>query len=791
MPIAKFQMPDGRIARFEVPEGTSPEQAQSMMEQSLAEMSGPAESQPSTVREQKGKAPPTWDITIDGKQRKAVFDVDAGAYLLNEGGKAMKVMRDRDTKSIFLEELEKPSAAGAAGENFAAGAGKAVSDLGLFGRQVGTLVGNTLGVTSDEDVDRVMAEAADRKQRDKDLMSTGAGLAGNIAGNVGMMVAGGTALKGAGALASRTGQALSETGTAARAGKALQSAGQAAQTAGKAVVMPSTMKSAVAVGAAAGAAQPFEGAFDALGNAVIGGAAGAAGQALATGIGKAITFAANKIKGGAALNEAVEAAAKEAGIDPDALTEPQRVRFAEKVAEQVKMAKVEASTKPEVAARIARAEKLGVPITAAQAEKDIGAQIEQNIALPHSEDLKALRGSQREALTRNIEEMIAGTKSGSGGEELAAAASQKEGMKEFLGTTKQAVKEAYGKAEEEAGETPVATDQVLNFLVENKSFPQLKPAIQKLKDLGAIGVSKEGDLLAMNIPANKLYEVRKVASTLQKSPESAFLGGELKKVVDSAFDESGIDQYAKAASLRRAQSKQFDELEIAKKLVGTKGQQDVMQDTQVMSFLYRQSPERLSQYKQGLVSGNEALLRPIYKADQAARKAGIESARDLKAAALRDLMERSFGDELATGATTVDANSLVSRYYKMGGGKASTADAKWQAILGPKMAERLKTIVQTAEDISSPRGAQSHGSARVNAALSRGLTALFEMVGKTPVVGGPVAAGGASIVKKGKGYLMAKPAAIEKYAEKVRRPAPSGALGVPVAEDEYRQRRQQ
>jgi hypothetical protein len=31
MPVARFQMPDGRIARFEVPEGTSPEQAQSLI----------------------------------------------------------------------------------------------------------------------------------------------------------------------------------------------------------------------------------------------------------------------------------------------------------------------------------------------------------------------------------------------------------------------------------------------------------------------------------------------------------------------------------------------------------------------------------------------------------------------------------------------------------------------------------------------------------------------------------------------------------------------------------------
>ena len=46
MPIARFEMPDGRIGRFEVPDGTTPEQAQSLIAESLQSQ---APSQPKTM----------------------------------------------------------------------------------------------------------------------------------------------------------------------------------------------------------------------------------------------------------------------------------------------------------------------------------------------------------------------------------------------------------------------------------------------------------------------------------------------------------------------------------------------------------------------------------------------------------------------------------------------------------------------------------------------------------------------------------------------------------------------
>ena len=41
MPVARFQLPDGRVARFEVPEGTTPEQAQSLIQSQLSTVAQP------------------------------------------------------------------------------------------------------------------------------------------------------------------------------------------------------------------------------------------------------------------------------------------------------------------------------------------------------------------------------------------------------------------------------------------------------------------------------------------------------------------------------------------------------------------------------------------------------------------------------------------------------------------------------------------------------------------------------------------------------------------------------
>ncbi len=127
---------------------------------------------------------------------------------------------------------------------FFAGAGKAVADMGLGIRQ---LVGNA----SQQEVD-------DTKARDSALMDSGAGMLGNVAGNVGMAVAPGLGLAGAG-------KALGQG--------ALQSAGRYA------LASPATLGGAAtqgAMGAVQAGLQPVATGENRFGHAALGAVGGAA-----------------------------------------------------------------------------------------------------------------------------------------------------------------------------------------------------------------------------------------------------------------------------------------------------------------------------------------------------------------------------------------------------------------------------------------------------------------------------------------------------------------------------------
>ncbi len=148
-----------------------------------------------------------------------------------------------------------------------AGVGKAVADTGRGLRQLASYVG--IG-----DPNAVQREIDEAKRLDAPLMNTGAGVAGNIGGQIA------TTLLPGGALA-RAGKAAAALPGLARAGQAIEGAGQA-------LTLPKTAGQAGMAGGVFGGMQPVSSDDSRLGNMAFGAAGGALGNALPRAVGRAL-----------------------------------------------------------------------------------------------------------------------------------------------------------------------------------------------------------------------------------------------------------------------------------------------------------------------------------------------------------------------------------------------------------------------------------------------------------------------------------------------------------------------
>lgn len=138
--------------------------------------------------------------------------------------------------------------------NFAAGAGKAFVDLGRGAKQLAVEGANLVpGVDLDDYAGELRQRSTDVRERDADLMGSGAGLAGNIGANVALALApGGLARGGSGALA----------------------------TGARAFSNPNTYRAAAASGGLQGALQPVGEDESRAFNTALGGSFGVAGRAI-------------------------------------------------------------------------------------------------------------------------------------------------------------------------------------------------------------------------------------------------------------------------------------------------------------------------------------------------------------------------------------------------------------------------------------------------------------------------------------------------------------------------------
>jgi len=179
---------------------------------------------------------------------------------------------------ITDEQLD-PTTGMGFGAKFLAGMGKSVSDSGQGLKQLGYMAADQIpGVDLSQQRDQIQSEIDTAKVRDRPLMDTGAGLAGNIAG-YGLQIAG-------------PGMAASGTRLAG-------------------AVLPTTFRGAAAQGAALGTLQPVASDENRLANAGMGAAAGIGGKAAGNALGALGNRAANSID---PVKRAAARAAQRAGI---------------------------------------------------------------------------------------------------------------------------------------------------------------------------------------------------------------------------------------------------------------------------------------------------------------------------------------------------------------------------------------------------------------------------------------------------------------------------------------------
>lgn len=220
MPTFVITTPDGKRVKVTAPEGATKEQA-------LAKVKASYKAQPAA------QSAPEWNPTQGGSQplRVGIPGTDIGTDVMVPEGVA----------------------------NFAAGAGKSVVDIGRGLRQIGAGIADRF---AGGDRSAALAQQADESAAmDSPLMSSKAGVAGNIAGTIGTIYA---------------------------TGGALQAVGRGSQvaTVGRALSAPTTYTGAAAVGGGLGALQPVGTGGSRAANAGVGALLGAAGQGVANAAGR-------------------------------------------------------------------------------------------------------------------------------------------------------------------------------------------------------------------------------------------------------------------------------------------------------------------------------------------------------------------------------------------------------------------------------------------------------------------------------------------------------------------------
>ena len=678
--------------------------------------------------------PPTWSPTVQGQKVRTSYDPQAKGYLTTgANGAELMVVRHPDG-GLMLTKYTRPKIDPtedmSAFKTGAAGAGKVVSDTGRGIVQLGTLAGNTLGLVSDEAVDKSFEREREVAEQDQALMDTTAGKFGYGVGLIGTAVTPGVVLKGAGLAAK---------------GAGLTAAGAALDTAGTAILAPQTYKGAMALGATQGALLPSESYEGKALNVGVGAGAGAAGQLVGNTISKGINKAqlAKELQAEALaqannqalpqiLNPQLKLLLKQNGIDVGTMSREAQRGLRNYIENTPNAAS------PEAMIRVARAQSLQHPVTLTKggASGDFSDQQAESILNMSPTEGAAIRAHNAEinkALTENLKSVSTNQRpTATDPYHTGKAFQQALGKAEDASLTK--VGQLYDKAELTGGNQPVDPQPMIDGLmkhlddlvVDNDAKPALS-MLNVLKRMGLATVDSSGNILptGKTLTATEAMALYKSANQkyVQGSNSSRILG-DLKRGILEALDNTsttaGSDFKAATASFK-AHAEKFDNPKLVSALLRvTKGTDDpiVASENVLDKIVMKGSIDDIKNIKATLASS-----------DKTVRKEALQAWRNMRAATADFLLEKAYmGNSVNVAQERVISGSNILNAVKQigGGGSAKNEALGWmkiEAIMGKKPTQELKNIVQVTLDATR----KVNGAATTSGTAER-LAAIFSHV---------------------------------------------------------------
>lgn len=706
----------------------------------------PAPSASTTMEAAIGRQlPPVWDATVfvDGKPAKVrgVYDPSAGekgAYLVgNRDGTASFIKKEQNGTLSLKPYKAKVSALGSDSQNFAAGIGKGLVDMGRGIKQVGALAGNTLGLVDDATVDATMADVAESRARDAELSDTKAGLAGQVVGAVAGTGSIGLGLRGAGQAgmygAARLGAA---SPAAARAGVA---AGRAADVAGRALYAPSSYGQAAAAGAALGASQPALNGTERLANTGLGGFGGLAGQAVGVGVAKGLTRAmgGNAAPAAAAASGSAQArevpvevvdsvvapAAQKIGLSFGDLPEQFQKAITAKVDEAVRGA---TDLTPEQAARSALYEQLGIKPTRALVTRNLDDALNEQNLLTESDGaaLRSIYEANNAAFRQRIRDLRPDGAAPVEAPEFGAAF--RGDIREGERAAQKAVGEIYKKAAAEEGANLADVSELANFISRNKSRlaasgDQGKFVLAYLDEMDALGENglaqaiKAGKASAVGaeIPLEQLTDLRAIVNNAWRNASddnARAVLNQMRQILNKAEWQAGGTVTKQARQARQAKGDLYENNPLVDRLLSRKAgyNADLVEDSQVFeSAVLNSSPEQF---------------------EAAWRATSSQKTRDLTRAQVADWIEQQ-----VYGGQAMNQIDVIASSAKLAQALKRLGPQKLRLVYGPEKAAELKLLQRALQEVSNPpKGTVPQGSAPK---LQFYFRQVMSLLGRTPVAG--------------------------------------------------------